>query len=142
MSYTTRSKESNYFRNATLPLVFGESLLKGVYELLNTEELKLEKPSLYYSHPNGQIWIADAVLWLKNLADESVDLIFADPPYDEGLIGETLDYLTGINVIADEGTVIFQHCTREAEALVKTSKLVLFDQRKYGDTILSFLKLS
>jgi site-specific DNA-methyltransferase (adenine-specific) len=41
-----------------------------------------ESPSLYYSHINGEIWIGDAILWLRTLKSESVDLIFADPPYN------------------------------------------------------------
>jgi len=40
------------------------------------------EPRLFFSHPNGQLWVGDAVLWLCTLADESVDLIFADPPYN------------------------------------------------------------
>ncbi|MBC7812245.1 MAG: site-specific DNA-methyltransferase [Burkholderiales bacterium] len=37
---------------------------------------------LFFSHPNGQIWIGDSEIWLRSLPDESVDLIFADPPYN------------------------------------------------------------
>lgn len=38
--------------------------------------------SLYYRHPNGEIWLGDSLQWLKKLPDESVDLVFADPPYN------------------------------------------------------------
>jgi site-specific DNA-methyltransferase (adenine-specific) len=41
-------------------------------------------PRLFHSHPNGTIWLADAIEWLKTLPDASVDLIFADPPYNLG----------------------------------------------------------
>lgn len=41
-----------------------------------------ETPVLYYSHPNGEIWRGNAVTWLRTLDSESVDLIFADPPYN------------------------------------------------------------
>lgn len=68
------------------------------------------------------------------------NMVFADPPYDEGLVSKTLVYLSDVNILAEEGVVIFQHSTREAEALAQTEKLILFDQRKYGDTMLSFLK--
>lgn len=36
----------------------------------------------YYEHPNGQLWYGDSIDWLKNIQTESVDLIFADPPYN------------------------------------------------------------
>ena len=39
-------------------------------------------PDLYYTHKNGKIYLGDAVSWLKSLDDASVDLIFADPPYN------------------------------------------------------------
>ncbi|HEU5374387.1 MAG TPA: site-specific DNA-methyltransferase [Ktedonobacteraceae bacterium] len=39
-------------------------------------------PRLYYSHPRGEIWVGDATLWLKKFEAASVDLIFADPPYN------------------------------------------------------------
>ncbi len=68
------------------------------------------------------------------------NIIFADPPYDKGLVSETLGYLADVSIVAEDGVVIFQHSTREAGALDKAEKLILFDQRKYGDTMLSFLK--
>jgi site-specific DNA-methyltransferase (adenine-specific) len=37
---------------------------------------------LHYSHPHGQLYQGDSVDWLKSLEAESVDLIFADPPYN------------------------------------------------------------
>lgn len=40
------------------------------------------KPQLFFNHPNGSLWLGDSIEWLKSLGDESVDLIFADPPYN------------------------------------------------------------
>jgi site-specific DNA-methyltransferase (adenine-specific) len=37
---------------------------------------------LHYLHPHGQLYQGDSVNWLKSLEAESVDLIFADPPYN------------------------------------------------------------
>jgi site-specific DNA-methyltransferase (adenine-specific) len=37
---------------------------------------------LHYDHPNGQLFLGDSLKWLASLASESVDLIFADPPYN------------------------------------------------------------
>ncbi|MGD0897497.1 MAG: site-specific DNA-methyltransferase [Thermoguttaceae bacterium] len=41
-------------------------------------------PQLYYSHPHGTLWLGDSIQWLQQLETESVDLIFADPPYGIG----------------------------------------------------------
>jgi site-specific DNA-methyltransferase (adenine-specific) len=35
-----------------------------------------------YEHPNGKLFVGDSVAWLKSLPDASVDLVFADPPYN------------------------------------------------------------
>jgi len=37
---------------------------------------------LQYSHPHGQLFQGDCVAWLRSLEADSVDLIFADPPYN------------------------------------------------------------
>ncbi|GAQ00087.1 DNA-methyltransferase [Leptolyngbya sp. NIES-2104] len=37
---------------------------------------------LQYSHSHGELYQGDSVEWLRSLADQSVDLIFADPPYN------------------------------------------------------------
>jgi site-specific DNA-methyltransferase (adenine-specific) len=37
---------------------------------------------LHYEHPNGKLFQGDAIDWLCSLEDNTVDLIFADPPYN------------------------------------------------------------
>jgi site-specific DNA-methyltransferase (adenine-specific) len=39
-------------------------------------------PQRFYSHPHGELWVGDAIAWLRTLEKGSVDLIFADPPYN------------------------------------------------------------
>ncbi len=59
------------------------SNLKGKFEDLDAGSLgDIAFPRRFYSHPNGEIWVGDAIHWLKTFKDESVDLIFADPPYN------------------------------------------------------------
>lgn len=38
--------------------------------------------SLRYKHPNGTLFQGDSIEWLKSIDSESIDLIFADPPYN------------------------------------------------------------
>jgi site-specific DNA-methyltransferase (adenine-specific) len=74
--------------NETQPVQLQISLEENVHQLggtledTDTENLDLTSPLRYYSHPNGEIWIGDAIHWLKTLENDSVDLIFADPPYN------------------------------------------------------------
>lgn len=44
--------------------------------------MDLKTPQLFYCHPHGKIWIGDVISWLRSLDSESVDLVFADPPYN------------------------------------------------------------
>jgi site-specific DNA-methyltransferase (adenine-specific) len=37
---------------------------------------------LHYEHPHGRLYLGDSIVWLKGLPGESVDLVFADPPYN------------------------------------------------------------
>lgn len=61
---------------------FGEPLLKGELVNLPAEGAAGTEPTLFYQHPHGEIWVGDSLIWLKSLAAESIDLIFADPPYN------------------------------------------------------------
>jgi site-specific DNA-methyltransferase (adenine-specific) len=37
---------------------------------------------LHYENRNGRLYLGDSLAWLKDLGSETVDLIFADPPYN------------------------------------------------------------
>lgn len=49
-------------------------------------EINLEPVSegfqLQYEHPNGKLYQGNSIDWLASLDDASVDLVFADPPYN------------------------------------------------------------
>lgn len=66
------------------PLIPAEHtpLAKGMYSQIDRDNLDPNTPMLYFRHPNGDIWVGDAVAWLRSLETESVDLVFADPPYN------------------------------------------------------------
>lgn len=72
----------SYKRNKDIDGLFDNMPLKGSRERINIKKLDLSNPSLYYSHPNGKIFVGDSINWLRSLDTESVDLIFADPPYN------------------------------------------------------------
>jgi len=69
-------------RNKTVPTFFGELQVKGEKLFVDFKQKQNEEPSLFYKHPNGQLWQGNSINWLKSLEAESIDLIFADPPYN------------------------------------------------------------
>lgn len=58
---------------------FGKSPFQNLCDFLSNSS---QQANLFYAHPNGQLWQGDAIEWLKTLPSESVDLVFADPPYN------------------------------------------------------------
>jgi len=71
-----------YGRNKELPTFFGQPLLKGQRTSGDLTRFDPAVPQCLYSHPNGELWAGDAIAWLRSLNTASVDLIFADPPYN------------------------------------------------------------
>jgi len=68
------------------------------------------------------------------------NVIFADPPYNQGLIGETLKGLKEYPVLQEGGIIVLQHSIREQLAPLSDGWSVT-DQRKYGDNLLTFIRM-
>lgn len=63
------------------------SLFAGDSELIKNEIRRSSgniegKFSIDFEHKNGKLYIGDSLEWLKSIESNSVDLIFADPPYN------------------------------------------------------------
>jgi 16S rRNA (guanine(966)-N(2))-methyltransferase RsmD len=85
---------------------------------------------------------ADAEKGMRRLGKkgERFDILFADPPYEEGFLTEIMNYLEGAELLTENGIIILQHSLREPLRQSVTQPLAVSDQRRYGDTLLSFLK--
>lgn len=79
---TVQEPRTDYMRHKNIPLFFGQPMHKGVFVDVDPLHINLDSPELYYKHPDGEIWLGDAVTWLSSLDSDSVDLVFADPPYN------------------------------------------------------------
>lgn len=87
----------------------------------------------------AEVWLAPVARALRSLAKRGVvfDMIFLDPPYDRGLTQTTLDIIDKLNLLRESGTIVAEHSGREA-LQSRYGQLALHDQRRYGDTVLSF----
>lgn len=81
-SIEIREPVIEYTRNKEIPIFFGQPMLTGSFADLDISQLNPNTPKLFYTHPHGEIWVGDAIVWLRSLETESVDMIFADPPYN------------------------------------------------------------
>ena len=81
-SMELKEPSATYFvRNSEVPKFFGQPMNKGERLAVDLAAVNSE-PRLFYSHPHGEIWRGDSVDWLRSLESASVDLVFADPPYN------------------------------------------------------------
>jgi len=89
----------------------------------------------------AHVRIAPVSRALRSLArqGESFDMIFLDPPYEHNLINACLEAIARSNLLRASGTLVIEHSARE-QPEVEYDSLILKDQRKYGDTWLSFFK--
>ena len=89
----------------------------------------------------AQMWVMPVRRALNAVGRQGskFDVIFLDPPYDQKLVGRSLELIASVDPVYPTGVVVAEHIVREA---VKSSYgfLSLNDQRRYGDTLLSFFR--
>ncbi|MFZ4437312.1 MAG: 16S rRNA (guanine(966)-N(2))-methyltransferase RsmD [Syntrophales bacterium] len=91
----------------------------------------------------------DAEAGLKRIVQKGdrFDIIFADPPYDQGMVGTPRRKVSPVpewpdmrKVLAENGIIVIQHSVREKPEELRVQPWMVADQRRYGDTVLTFLK--
>ena len=98
-------------------------------------------------HGRRQLLIADELHQPEELRPllgrkgERFDVIFADPPYEQSQAGEALRLIRSLSVLAEGGVVVVQHGSREDIPAAREGFRV-DDERRYGETQLSFLRLA
>lgn len=87
----------------------------------------------------SKVWTAPVFRSLRLLAQkgETFDMIFLDPPYERGWVGQTVEIVAGKGLLRAGGVLVAEHSVRE-KVEQRYGPLVLRDQRRYGTTVLSF----
>ncbi|QQR79592.1 MAG: 16S rRNA (guanine(966)-N(2))-methyltransferase RsmD [Deltaproteobacteria bacterium] len=67
------------------------------------------------------------------------DLIFVDPPYDQNLVVPSLKKIAREKPLKENGLIIVEHSPREV--ICDIEGLIKVDERKYGQTVISILKI-
>lgn len=88
----------------------------------------------------SRVIVSTAEKGIRTLSEQrrKFDIVFADPPYDKGLASETLSMLAESNLLTGNGILVLEHSFREDIAV--SDAFVMTDRRRYGDTVISFLK--
>jgi 16S rRNA (guanine(966)-N(2))-methyltransferase RsmD len=80
---------------------------------------------------------AEAGIGLVKKKRQQCDIIFLDPPYDQQLADRTVSLLAEHDMIGNGGVIVVEHHVREVLSDCY-GKLIMSDQRVYGNTGLSF----
>jgi 16S rRNA (guanine966-N2)-methyltransferase len=80
-------------------------------------------------------------LSLLNKSKCEFDIIFADPPYGRGLVEKTINLMLQNPVYRRDSVIVIQHSAREDFSSILVNKNIIKDQRKYGDSALTFLNM-
>ena len=71
--------------------------------------------------------------------DPTFDLVFMDPPYNQNMVAPVLNHLRQSKKLQKNARIIVEHHEREP-LLEDIGPFECIDQRRYGKTIVSFLK--
>jgi 16S rRNA (guanine966-N2)-methyltransferase len=88
------------------------------------------------------VWVKPVSSALRQLGGRRVkyDMVFVDPPYDEGWLKKVLLSIDERRVLEERGIVVAEHSRRE-EVADRYGSLAIKHQRAYGDTRLSFFEV-
>ncbi|GHS95403.1 methyltransferase small [Synergistales bacterium] len=120
-----------------------EALEKGAADVVFIEALRERAASIERAIPAEfddravvlSLELRRGLSWLKKRG-KTFDIIFADPPYGEGW-GKSLLSVKNLDILLkQDGVFIMEHSSREN--LTAAPPWVVFDERTYGETTLSF----
>ncbi|MCG8402207.1 MAG: 16S rRNA (guanine(966)-N(2))-methyltransferase RsmD [Firmicutes bacterium] len=126
-----------------------EALSRGADKVLFVEQeprvarLLKENIELAALSARAEIMRCDVETALGRLVGrgENYDIIFADPPYRQGLATMVLNNLARHRIWRDNALVIIETCAKE-ELPAQVGVFSFCRREKYGDTALSFFKAS
>lgn len=89
----------------------------------------------------GRVWVMDAAAAVEKFSRDKkrFDIVFLDPPYRHGTLKKALQTLFLCDILRRNGLIVAQHFKRD-DLPETPGDLVLFKQKRYGDTVLSFYR--
>ena len=66
------------------------------------------------------------------------EIVFLDPPYGKGMVLPVLQRLDEFGTVSQDAVIVVEHASTES-IQVENGALQLYDQRRYGNSLVSFL---
>lgn len=116
----------------------GVTFVENSFQCART--IKSNLGSLKIPESRYEIVRADALKALPGLAagGKKYDIIFLDPPYYKDMAKKCLINIDSYDILAQFGSVIIEHFKKDVLP-DDLNTLILYQQRKYGDTLISIL---
>ena len=97
----------------------------------NFEKVKA-KPNFYLSDYNKA---------LTNFSKDNLqfDFVFLDPPFKKGFGIKAIARIAELNLLADNGLIIFEHSIDESFDYSAISGVTVVDEKKYGTVLVTYL---
>ncbi len=86
--------------------------------------------------PDARVIKGDFKDALKNLKGEKFDLIFLDPPYMSGVYETAIKLIKEFDILSENGIIVCEH---EKNVTVETEEFDIFDQKRYGIKMATYL---
>jgi 16S rRNA (guanine966-N2)-methyltransferase len=123
-----------------------EALSRGAEEAVFVEQgkgaLTVLKENLEALGLQSRSWVlpltAKRGIALLGERGKIFDLIFMDPPYGKDVVGKTIEEIVRHGILAATGVIVAEHARRDR--IPPTLGLELSQQRRYGDTTVSFFQ--
>jgi len=123
-----------------------EALSRGAQEVVFVEQgkgaLTILRGNLKALELKSRSWIlpltAKRGIAVLGERGEAFDLIFMDPPYGKGLGEKTIEEIARRGILNPTGVIVTEHSSKEE--IIPPLGLVLSQQRRYGDTTVSFFQ--
>ena len=89
---------------------------------------------------NANVINADFSVALSTFISQKLqfDVIFLDPPYKTNLAEAALLIIAKNKLLAEDGVVVFEH-DKEKLNVIMPEGLVVYDQKRYGNTYLTYI---
>ncbi len=106
---------------------------------INIIKYNLEKTRLISS---SEIITTDVLSGIRRLVGQGVkaDVIFMDPPYNKGLITQTLDLIVENKLLKTSGIIVVEH-DKNDDIPEEMTQLICTRKNNYGNTNISFYQL-
>ncbi|MDD2623933.1 MAG: 16S rRNA (guanine(966)-N(2))-methyltransferase RsmD [Candidatus Riflebacteria bacterium] len=90
----------------------------------------------------GEVFTMDCLKFLHTFKADPFDIVFIDPPYLKGLLEPLLAFIPECSLFTKETLFIIERQKKDIIGIETSPAYKLLDERNFGDTVLTFFRLT